>query len=187
MMERQCRHQGAGNNQQTGGDRRKFMFHLWFSGEVAVDADRQQDRQMHQIKAEGDASQEEWSGSAALLWRDLIRGDPTLTPLNLEFRLYALRNPPFRKRLVEVQRQYVSRIADFIDRISNTLGLRLKISAADLAEITNAATLGLTELASVDVEQAERYDRLVEQFFRLMMEATIEATPASSSSKKRRG
>ena len=136
---------------------------------------------------QADASQEEWSGSAALLWRDLIRGDPTLTPLNLEFRLYALRNPPFRKRLVEVQRQYVSRIADFIDRISNTLGLRLKISAADLAEITNAATLGLTELASVDVEQAERYDRLVEQFFRLMMEATIEATPTSSSSKRRRG
>jgi AcrR family transcriptional regulator len=120
---------------------------------------------------------EEQSSSAAVLWRDLIRRDPNITPLSLEFRLYALRNPAFRQRLMELQRVHIARISDLIARNAKAYGFRLKVEPDDLAEILNAATVGLTELASIDVERAERYDRLVETFFILIGESIAEETP----------
>src|SRR6266513_379903 len=115
-----------------------------------------------------DISQEEMTVSAAALWRDLIRRDPNLTALNLEFRLRALRNPAFRVRFLELMHENDKRIADLIAREAKTYGIRLKYDAADLAQILNAATVGMSELAGVDVEQAERYDRLMEMFFRMI-------------------
>ena len=121
-----------------------------------------------------DISQEEMTVSAAALWRDLIRRDPNLTALNLEFRLRALRNPAFRARFLELLHQNDKRIADLIAREAKTYGIRLKYDPADLAQILNAATVGMSELAGVDVEQAERYDRLVEMFFRMIGESMAE-------------
>jgi AcrR family transcriptional regulator len=121
---------------------------------------------------------EERSASAALLWRDLIRRDPNLTALNLEFMTYALRNPSFRRRLVELQRGHVARIAELIQREASAYGVRLKVAPDDLAEILNAATVGLTELASIDSEQAERYDRLAELLFTLIGDAIAEQDSA---------
>jgi AcrR family transcriptional regulator len=118
-----------------------------------------------------DISQEEMTVSAAALWRDLIRRDPNLTALNLEFRLRALRNPAFRARFLELLHENDKRIADLIAREAKTYGIRLKYDPADLAQILNAATVGMSELAGVDVEQAERYDRLVEMFFRMIGES----------------
>jgi AcrR family transcriptional regulator len=122
-----------------------------------------------------DISQEEMTVSAAALWRDLIRRDPNLTALNLEFRLRALRNPAFRARFLELIHENDKRIADLIAREAKTYGIRLKYDPADLAQILNAATVGMSELAGVDVEQAERYDRLVEMFFRMIGESMAEA------------
>jgi AcrR family transcriptional regulator len=121
-----------------------------------------------------DISQEEMTVSAAALWRDLIRRDPNLTALNLEFRLRALRNPAFRARFLELLHENDKRIADLIAREAKTYGIRLKYDPADLAQILNAATVGMSELAGVDIEQAERYDRLVEMFFRMIGESMAE-------------
>jgi hypothetical protein len=112
--------------------------------------------------------------SAAALWRDLIRRDPNLTALNLEFRLRALRNPAFRARFLELLHENDKRIADLIAREAKTYGIRLKYDPADLAQILNAATVGMSELAGVDIEHAERYDRLVEMFFRMIGDSMAE-------------
>lgn len=106
--------------------------------------------------------------SGAALWRDLIRRDPNLTALNLEFRLRALRDETFRARLLDLQRQHVGRIADLIRRGAESVGIKLTIAPQDLAEILNAATVGLSELAGIDTEHAQRYDELVAMFFRLI-------------------
>src|SRR5713101_8327365 len=86
-----------------------------------------------------DISQEEMTVSAAALWRDLIRRDPNLTALNLEFRLRALRNPAFRARFLELIHENDKRIAELIAREAKTYGIRLKYDPADLAQILNAA------------------------------------------------
>ena len=119
---------------------------------------------------------EEKTVAGAALWRDLIHRDPTLTALNLEFRLRALRNEGFRTRLLELQRQHVERIADLIKRGTDSVGVKLKVAPQDLAEILNAATVGLSDLAGMDPDHARRYDELVEMFFRLIGQAIFETT-----------
>src|SRR6266568_1068797 len=121
-----------------------------------------------------DISQEEMTVSAAALWRDLIRRDPNLTALNLEFRLRALRNPAFRERFLALMHENDQRIADLIAREAKTYGIRLTYDPAARAQIVNAATVGMSELAGGDVGQAERYDRLMEMFFRMIAESMAE-------------
>jgi len=137
-----------------------------------------------------DSSVGDRSATAALLWRDVIRRDPNQAVLHLEFQSYAMRNPDFRKRLVELERTQVQRIADLIADYCRVHGLTLPISFADLAQILNAATIGLTEAASVDSENAEHYDRLVETFFALIGQALFAdespATPSREGAGKRR-
>jgi AcrR family transcriptional regulator len=134
-----------------------------------------------------DLSVEERTASAALLWRNLIREDPNVTALELEFRLYALRNPAFRARLVDLQRANVAGIADLIRREATNRGMRLKVEAQDLAELLNAATVGLTELASIDSEQADRYRRLVELFFGLIGDSMFDVPPPTPRASRRSG
>ncbi len=114
--------------------------------------------------------------AGASLWRDLIHRDPQLSALNLEFRLRALRDETFRERVLKLQREHVDRIAHLIREGAASVGIELKVSPGDLAEILNAATVGLTELAALDTEQAARYDRLVEMFFRLIGESIYKTT-----------
>jgi len=106
--------------------------------------------------------------SAAALWRDLIRRDPNLNALNLEFRVRALRDPGFRARLLDLYQQNTARIAGLIEREAKTYGISLALDPMDLAEILNATTVGLSEMAGIDAEHADRYDRLVEIFFGMM-------------------
>ncbi|TML79070.1 MAG: TetR/AcrR family transcriptional regulator [Actinobacteria bacterium] len=122
-----------------------------------------------------DTSKEEMTVSAAALWRDLIRRDPNLNALNLEFRVRALRDPEFRGRLLDLYQQNTARIASLIERESKTYGIKLAMDPMDLAEILNATTVGLSEMAGIDVEHSDRYDRLVEIFFGMMGKAIGES------------
>lgn len=127
------------------------------------------------VRLAGADTLEEKTVAGAALWRDLLHRDPNLTALNLEFRLRALRNETFRERVLTLQREHVERIADLIRQGTDSVGIKLKESPNDLAEILNAATLGLTELAALDDSHASRYDELVELFFRLIGESMYEA------------
>jgi AcrR family transcriptional regulator len=116
--------------------------------------------------------------AAAQLWKDLVRRDEGLLALQLEFRLYALRNPEFRRRLAEVERQQITEIVRMIARETDELGLTMKMAAEDVAEIMNAWSIGFSELAAVDRENAARYDELAERFFRFVAESMIADPPA---------
>ena len=117
---------------------------------------------------------EQRAAAAGQLWRQLISHDPTLLTLSLEFRLYALRNEAFRARLAEQQREQVDRITRLIERERQTHNLRLTVEPRALADIINATSIGLSEAAGVDHENAAWYERLAEQFFVLIAAAVFE-------------
>lgn len=97
-----------------------------------------------------------------------------LTPLQLELRLNAFRNAQVRQRLAEAERRTGEKTARLIEEQMVAHGIRLKVPARDLADIARAATQGLLELAAVDEEEAERYERLVETLFLLLVDAAVE-------------
>ena len=115
------------------------------------------------------------AAAAAALWGQLIRRDPNLLALNLEFRLYALRNPSFRGRLAELDRRQSEAIAEVVEREARTMGLTLKMPAEDIADIMNATMIGLSEFAGFETEHAERYDRLAERFLVLIAGSIVES------------
>ena len=116
---------------------------------------------------------EEKSAAAAAVWSH-TRRDLNITLLSLEMRLYALRNPDFRKRLAEAERRQQGRIAEFISSVAGAEHRKLLIDPADLAEILRAFSDGLSQLATVDEERSDEYDRLAKRFFAMIAEA---ATP----------
>ena len=123
---------------------------------------------------------EEWDPeSAAKVWSRVVHGDPDLALLHMEFRLYALRDPVFRRKLAEAHRGQVERIARFIEENLRNRGLRLKIPALDFAEIGWAASDGLLLFAAVNAEHPERYDRLIQELFLAAFDSWLEASDPS--------
>ena len=116
---------------------------------------------------------EERSAAAAAVWSH-TRRDLNITLLSLEMRLYALRTPGFRKRLAEAERRQQGRIREFITGVATAEGRQLRIDPADLAEILRAFSDGLSQMASVDEERSDEYDRIAMHFFALIADA---ATP----------
>ena len=116
---------------------------------------------------------EERSAAAAAVWSH-TRRDLNITLLSLEMRVYALRNPEFRKRLAEAERRQQGRIREFIVGVAAAEGRQLLIDPGDLAEMLRAFSDGLSQMASVDEERSDEYDRIAMHFFALIAEA---ATP----------
>jgi AcrR family transcriptional regulator len=130
------------------------------------------------IESASEGTEEEQSAAAAAVWSH-TRTDLNITLLSLEMRLYALRNPSFRKRLAIAERRQQGRIAEFIANVAETEHRRLRIDPADLADMLRAFSDGLGQLASIDEERSDDYDRLAKTFFGLIAEA---ATPDEGSS-----
>jgi AcrR family transcriptional regulator len=108
----------------------------------------------------------EWDpATAARVWSRVVRSDPRLDLLHMEFRLHALRDPSFRRRLAEAHREQVDRIATMVEEQVRRDGLELKIPARDFAELGWAASEGLLLFAAVNAEQSDRYDHLAEELF----------------------
>jgi AcrR family transcriptional regulator len=123
--------------------------------------------------------------AAADVWARFFRRDPSLTLLELELRLHALRNPEFRPRLVEWELRWRNRIARFIEQQTRAAGLTLGISAADLSAFTLAGVEGLSQAASVHPEERERYDRLVALLFQLVSSLLTPAAPTEQPQARR--
>ncbi|MFY9586472.1 MAG: TetR/AcrR family transcriptional regulator [Actinomycetota bacterium] len=131
------------------------------------------------IDSVSEGTGEEQSAAAAAVWSH-TRRDLNITLLSLEMRLYALRNPDFRKRLAIAERRQQGRIAEFIAHVAGTEGRQLRIEPADLAEILRAFSDGLGQLATLDEERSDEYDRIAMTFFGMIAEA---ATPEEESGK----
>jgi AcrR family transcriptional regulator len=88
------------------------------------------------------------------VWRRLTGGaDPEWTALNLEFRLYALRNPEVRERFVARSHEYRDAIVSFLTGILDDFDHKLLIPVADLAAIVDWGFGGIVELTIIDPTQ----------------------------------
>jgi AcrR family transcriptional regulator len=129
----------------------------------------------------------ERSAAAASVWTATQR-EQNLAALSLEMRVYAIRNPEFRKRLAESERRNQQRIAEFIEQVAATENRTLPVPAFDLAQMLRAFSDGLSQLAALDVENTAYYDEIAARFFGMIEKALAEEGPgASEAAKKRRG
>ena len=115
--------------------------------------------------AEAEAASEMW----AQVW---VRQREYLA-LALELRLYALRNPRARERVAALERQNGDKMAAFIEDEFAKRGVALGVPARDLADVGRAAVMGLEQMAAIDEENAENYQRLVGYIFTLLAQAAI--------------
>jgi AcrR family transcriptional regulator len=133
-------------------------------------------------------SVQERSQAASAIWGHTQR-EQRLPMLSLEMRLYAMRNPDFRRRLALAERRQQEQIATFIERIATQENRALTYDARDLAEILRAFSDGLSQLAAVDEERATYYESLAARFFNLIDEVIPEKaspTPTKGSQAARR-
>ena len=91
----------------------------------------------------------------ARLWSRLGAGnDPQWLALNLEFRLYALRNPDVRDRFVARYHGYRDRIVAYLSEILRDLDRELLIPVDDFVAIADWGAGGIMELGLIDPVQA---------------------------------
>jgi len=130
-------------------------------------------------------TREERTAAAGEVWSH-IQQEQRLPTLSLEMRLYALRNPAFRRHLAMAERRHQQQIAAFIEQIATTEGRLLQFEARDLAEMLRAFSDGLSQLAAVDDERAAYYETLAVRFFTLMDQAIPEDSNAKKKPPKKR-
>lgn len=123
---------------------------------------------------------------AADVWARAFRRDRSLTLLELELRLHAMRNPLFGKQFAAWDRQQRERIAWFIAEQAHAAGLKLTVEPQDIAALSLAGVEGLSLAASIHSSESERYDRLVALFFRMVSEGMVsEAVPVPKAKVKK--
>jgi AcrR family transcriptional regulator len=103
----------------------------------------------------------------ASLWRATVADADDLA-LNMEVRLYAMRNPEVRARFAEHQRALRGALARFIDDRVAASGLTLTLPAKTLAGLLDAASWGIVESTAIADEDAD----LLEAFFVLILDAS---------------
>ncbi len=126
------------------------------------------------MEGTSDRSDVEVAAAASQVWTHTVRENSRLALLSLELRLYAMRNPDFRRRLAEAERRQTDRIASFIVAQSTNLGHRLRIPPRELAEILSAASVGLSQIAAIDAERGDYYDRVSQLFLGFIAEHIAE-------------
>lgn len=109
--------------------------------------------------------------AAAEVWAGLLGRSREVIALSLELRLYALRNPEARARLVKLEQQATDKLAGFIEDTFARQGMKLRTPAKQLAEIGRAGVNGLEEAAAVDEENAAHYRELIQNLFVLLAQA----------------
>jgi AcrR family transcriptional regulator len=100
----------------------------------------------------------------AAMWRESIAGNQADLALNMEVRLYAMRNPEVTARFAEHQRATRQALAQFIVDTAERIGLSPALPAMTLAGILEAASWGISESTAVDPEDAYLLDAFFELF-----------------------
>jgi AcrR family transcriptional regulator len=105
-------------------------------------------------------------GELAAMWRQSVVGDRADLALNMEVRLYAMRNPEVTARFAEHQRTTRRALAQFIVDTAARMGLTPTVPAMTLAGVLEAASWGISESAAVDPDDEGLLDALFEIFVR---------------------
>jgi len=108
---------------------------------------------------------------AAALWRRIVARDEQVQLLRMELRLYAMRQPAFRERLADLQRQERQRATDFLLREAAEVGFEFQIAPDRIAGILIAMTEGLLQQAAVDPAGQQTYEGELELVLGLLIAA----------------
>ena len=110
------------------------------------------------------------------MWRESVTGDQADFALNMEVRLYAMRNPDVTARFAEHQRASRRALAKFIADTADRMGFTLTIPAITLAGILEAASWGIVESTAVDPDDKD----LLGAFFEFFVIAACATRPADA-------
>jgi len=103
-------------------------------------------------------------------FRQILARDPDWFALDLEGRLYALRNPEFRQRYVANFREMTKAVARFITDLAKSGSFKWKIAPLRLARLFEVASEGFLAWAFLDPDEGE----LFRSFFELVLGAVAE-------------
>jgi AcrR family transcriptional regulator len=103
-------------------------------------------------------------------FRQILARDPDWFALDLEGRLYALRNPEFRQRYAASFREMNKAVARFITDLAKTGSFKWKLPALRLAQIFAVASEGFLAWAFLDPDEGE----LFRSFFELVLGSVAE-------------
>jgi AcrR family transcriptional regulator len=98
----------------------------------------------------------------AAIWQEQLGFDNEWLTLDLEFRLYAMRNDDARKRWVAHERELRSLVARFIEEQQKSLGTSTTIDADTMAGIVIPASQGFWQWTALDPDQAHFYTAFLE-------------------------
>lgn len=102
------------------------------------------------------------------LWTEEVARNRMLLLLTLELRLYAMRNPVFRKRLAELSIRLWQGVTEILIAISEREGLKPIMPPEDFAVFTTAFSEGIQQFAAIDEENSSRYHRIAASVFEFM-------------------
>src|SRR3954462_9763211 len=98
----------------------------------------------------------------AAIWEEVLAIDTDWFALDLEFRLYALRNEEARKTWVEQERLLRELVAQFIMETQKALGASMSIDADTMAGIVVPASQGFWQWSALDPDTAHFYTAFLE-------------------------
>ena len=96
-------------------------------------------------------------GRLSAIWEDMLAFDTEWFTLDLEFRLYAMRNEDARKTWVAHERELRALVARFIEEQQKALGASTTIDADTMAGIVMPASQGFWQWAALDPDQSHYY------------------------------
>jgi AcrR family transcriptional regulator len=114
-------------------------------------------------------------------WHQVLSRESQWVVLDLEFRLYALRNPEVRERWVAHEQELRRVIVKFMEDHLEAAGLRLRIPAETLAAIVVPTSQGLVEWSQLDPDSGDMFAA----FLDLIMTAVIEQPKAPAKRARR--
>lgn len=104
------------------------------------------------------------------VWRQTLGRDSDWFALDLEARLYALRNPGFRERYAAHHRELTDAVAKFMAELASSSGLTMKVPVDRLARIVEVASEGFMAWSYLDPDEGD----LLRSFFELLLSAVVE-------------
>jgi AcrR family transcriptional regulator len=103
-------------------------------------------------------------------FRQILARDPDWFALELEGRLYALRNPEFRQRYVANARQTTKAVARFLQDLARSASFKWALPTPRLALLLEVSSEGFLTWAHLDPDEGE----LFSSFFEVLLGAIVE-------------
>jgi AcrR family transcriptional regulator len=100
------------------------------------------------------------------IWEEQLGFENEWLTLDLEFRLYAMRNEEARERWVAHERELRDLVARFIEEQQKALGASTAIDAGTMAGIVIPASQGFWQWTALDPDQAHFYTAFLEILIR---------------------